>query len=246
MQEEVEFAHGLCKKPKCTRSGMYSDDDVCRESGDEVHHCVECGGLSWENKGNNCEKCGAYWCIDWQQTFINGDECDRSEIRDALPDGMICPQCYFDNPKFHCPDRDCELFHSKCLHDWKTFCHSLINIGSVTLRKEEDMHVRIKLGFARIPPRRKTELWTIDKDRVIVDENTKRQSFVGSTALVDALKLAVERVTHFQASGYEISQHQYGLDLYGVLRRWMRKYARDKIPKRTRQPAGRDASPIRK
>lgn len=95
-----------CNNPLCSGDGHF-EGDQCPGSEDsdcefEYHHCVDCGDRSWTNKGSNCERCGDYWCINWQHVFIFPDckhiECDEESI---------CSKCFLADPSMWCSDAKC-------------------------------------------------------------------------------------------------------------------------------------------
>jgi len=90
-----------CKRVQCAGEGHF-EGDQCPGSDDETHHCTDCGALAWDDKGNSCDLCGAYWCIDWQFTFVFPN-CENIELSDE----GICSKCFLANPEFWCNDAKC-------------------------------------------------------------------------------------------------------------------------------------------
>jgi len=71
-------------------------------SDDENHHCVDCGRLVWEEHCTRCERCAAYWCNDYQHTFIFPN-CETVECREE----MLCAECFLADPAMWCADEQC-------------------------------------------------------------------------------------------------------------------------------------------
>ena len=91
-----------CKRAQCAGEGHF-EGEQCPGSDDEMHHCVDCGALAWEDKGLHCALCGAYWCIDWQHTFVFPD-CEQVDLADE----GICSECFLGNAKLWCNDEKCK------------------------------------------------------------------------------------------------------------------------------------------
>lgn len=93
-----------CTTPGCVACGHF-EGDVCpgSDSDEEMHHCVHCGELTWEDKALTCDNCGAYWCLHgWQNTFIF-PECEHFEEKLE----HVCHSCFVSNPKWWCVDDSC-------------------------------------------------------------------------------------------------------------------------------------------
>lgn len=90
-----------CSKPLCAGQGHF-DGDQCPGSDDEMHHCNDCGELAWENKGNYCERCGKYWCVDYQHVFI-GYDCSEKECDVE----SMCSECFLADPSLWCENLKC-------------------------------------------------------------------------------------------------------------------------------------------
>jgi len=71
-------------------------------SDDENHHCVDCGRLVWVEQCTYCERCGAYWCDDYQHTFAFID-CEAVECKEEV----LCAECFLADPATWCADEQC-------------------------------------------------------------------------------------------------------------------------------------------
>jgi len=112
-----------CGKKGCGYKLPFGDKPYqCPGSDDEdddlgSHHCVDCGNLCWVNKGNACDLCGDYWCVDYQNTFVFPEH----EIpRDIPVDDCVCSKCFISTPKLWCTDPECYCYSKieQVSRDW--------------------------------------------------------------------------------------------------------------------------------
>ena len=176
-----------CKRLHCAAEGHF-EGDQCPGSDDEMHHCVDCGALAWEDKGNNCALCGAYWCVDWQNTFIFS-HCKQVEL-----DGEegICSECFLEGPEFWCDDPkcDCNCKREKVERTYLDFkAHGSLN-GSAVLGKDG---LRTVICVYRYPGNAKAR----------VKEESER-FFYGTDALRQAIDHAKELKATKLAEGWTL------------------------------------------
>lgn len=133
-----------CSKTGCAGRG-YIEGDSCPGSDDDSefgkHHCVHCGELEWVNKGSYCGMCNAYWCVDYQDTFINMDCKSITENYE-----LICSNCFISNQKFWCMDDAClcSCKIEKVKQEYQEFIVDGISCGMAELKKGNDYR-RIEL-----------------------------------------------------------------------------------------------------
>ena len=202
--------------PKCTKkgcAGLTFGEPGCEGSDDEqgMYHCVHCGVLEWVDKGNACDRCGAYWCTyGWQTTFIYPD-CENVET-DIGGDEGICTDCFLAKPELWCTDDacDCDQKESKVRATYGKFLAGGVNCASIELCKDEEYYC---VEVCRFPENDATALLC-----VIEDGQRREQVFGGANAVdyacTEARRLAKEKLEH----GFVLKRGKYGFDgTYGYL-----------------------------
>lgn len=216
----------------CLPTGMYAQDKECPGSNDEDHHCIDCEGLWWDDKGIRCERCKSYWCPDWQTTFYHSacshlgdiydadEECSIADDIETISDAGLCTQCILES-KLNCTVEDCKFNRKKILQKWIEFCEVPIDIELVVLKRRSE-RVSIIAELHRVRPEANAlgEIWPLDMKNMVL--------FISEVR--DPIKYTWKNILHKtrqiikqkKAEGFVVKDKCFAL----------RKQSRDKSPKR--------------
>jgi hypothetical protein len=185
--------------PKCDGS----DND------EEMHHCVHCGELVWEEKGAYCERCGDYWCQGgWQHTFVF-PECDSAAKAD---EEMMCVKCFLAAPELWCADDKCDCKQKQSIVQtmYDKFLAAGETCASIELvNGKQDFIVEVK----RFPQdETAANLWVVENGQ------ETQKTFGGQQAVEDACGEAHRLAREKQQHGFLLKYGAYGHDgTYGYL-----------------------------
>jgi hypothetical protein len=209
-----------CTNTECLPTLMCADDEECPGSDDETHHCVDCKGLCWDDKGATCSACSEYWCADYQEVFkhsacthlgdiytIEESECSFADDIENIQKG-VCLQCLLKS-KLTCKIKDCHFSRAKLLEDWIQFCQRPIPVELATLRRHATNCIIIA-ELNRIRPANVEDLWPIDMENVILtifDRELDKKTLPWSKAI----KKAESVVRQKKNDGFTVRQKCFSL-----------------------------------
>jgi hypothetical protein len=208
-----------CDAEMCFPVGMYTNKRECKGSTDEDHHCVDCGGLWWDDKLTACNKCGNNWCTDNQQTFVSSgcehfeeryeEHCDDEEpdefcLAFAELDEPMCSSCYL-RGTLDCKVEGCKMSRAKVLENWINFCKRPVQHSSATIEHGETK-IKLSISYGRVEVDLDDEAvidpWPIDPGKAILCIDKEFTTFTGETAQDDAIKKAKEFIAKKQEEGF--------------------------------------------
>jgi len=210
---------------------MYDSGDECPGSDDDTHHCVDCGGLSWDDKGKNCSICDAYWCVSWEWMFVH-KLCKHKRDKIDLEEDPICLQCYFSDPAYQCKIKECSQNLDYYTQKWIKHGESLISIGYTELTKNGQI-MKLRAGFPRkLDGSGFFDLYSPDTTSIVFQENDTNTTFEGKDAMDRVIQHYNEKMRKLLENGYSIVIGDYGSYVSGIFARAQKPPKRDASPKR--------------
>ncbi len=221
-----------CTNPFCLPTCWYVDDAECPGSDSSSHHCIDCDGLCWDDKGATCSGCENYWCTDYQTTFYysackhlgdryaEGEECSFAEEIQDISEGL-CTQCVLMS-NLNCTVEDCEFNHKNLLREWVKFCERSLDVRLATLvRHDEEIVIKAKLYRKRPDDENIRDIWFINKDEVELYINgiKEPETLSWKNTLSEAKKL----IRQYEEEGFVLKNKAFALN---------GKKSRDKSPER--------------
>jgi hypothetical protein len=222
-----------CKNPFCLPTCWYVDDAECPGSDSSSHHCIDCDGLCWDEKGATCSECEDYWCTDYQSTFHfsvcthlgdryeEDEESSIGESIEGIQEGL-CTQCVLMS-NLKCTVEDCKFNHKNLLQAWVKFCERSLDVELATLvRQDEKIIIKAKL-YRKRPTYEEnlSGIWGINKEEVelYIDGVKQPETLSWKKTLNEAKRVIQEQ----GKEGFTVKSKCFALN---------EKHSRDKSPER--------------
>lgn len=222
-----------CDSVYCMPTCWYVEDAECPGSDESTHHCIDCDGVCWDEKGATCSGCENYWCTDYQNTFYysvcthlgdryeaDEEECSIAEAVENIQEGL-CTQCVLKS-NLKCTVEDCKFNYKNLLQTWVKFCERSLDVELASLSGHpEDVVIKAKLYRRRPNIEDLDDIWFINKDEVELYINGVKES--ETLSWKRTLDQAKRLIRQYEKEGFVLKSKAFALN---------EPHPRDKSPER--------------